>query len=119
MVSSLCCIGGCLPGLYTSRPAASGVVVDAVTDAPLPGVMVSYDGERVLTDEHGSFCFSKRTGVALYYLGGESPEWGRVFFISFSREGYTSKNGQLGELSEEGKEGRKVKLKKAVQEPPN
>lgn len=96
-------LSSCLPGLYTSRQPASGTVVDAVTGSPLPGVRISYQGEDTLTDEQGAFSFSKRTGMAIFHIGGEHPAWPHWGHspLYFSKNGYISLDGFLGAVTRE------------------
>ena len=105
-------LSACFPGLYTSRQPAGGMVVDAVTHAPLFGVQVFYQGEAALTDESGMFSFAKRTGVAFFHIGGEHPAWPHWghYPLRFSKQGYVSLGGPLWSV---GREDGKIALEPA------
>jgi hypothetical protein len=92
LLASVCVflLGGCFPGPYISRQAASGAVVDSVTGEPLPGVQVFYGGEKALTDEQGAFSFSKRVSIGFFFPGGEHPAWPHWGYLplDFEKDGY-------------------------------
>lgn len=99
-MNKLCCLllpllcltilSGCRVQTLYYHGEASGVVVDAVTQAPIVNAEVFFNGVTVHTAEDGSFQMDEKQGRELVmFLAGRSPlDYKRQGFIRISAPGY-------------------------------
>jgi hypothetical protein len=69
-----------------SRPAYEGTVVDAMTQAPLPEVNVSWDSLTLTTDGQGRFAVPAVTYREMTFPGSEAPAISFTFHLR--KDGY-------------------------------